>query len=126
MSATILVIDSDAAVVSAYKRTLERHGYEILGASSAKEGLQILTKERPEAVIQDVRVPGPLSASFLMRVKALYPSLPVIAVTAFSTTFTEADAKRAGANGYFVKPFDVHSLIEKLQDMAVSCKGRGR
>jgi CheY-like chemotaxis protein len=77
-----------------------------------------LKKKKPQALILDIQVPGPQGMELLRESKALYSSLPVIVITAYSTSFTEADAKREGADGYFTKPFDLDALIEKLKAVA--------
>lgn len=68
-------------------------------------------------MILDIQLPKPQSLSLLREAKKLYPSLPVITMTAYSTSFTEADALRAGADAYFIKPFDLNSFVRKLKMM---------
>lgn len=120
MPATVLVIDSDSGVVNAFGKSLERQGFAVCGTSSVSEGLQALRQLQPRALILDIQAPGPPGLELLREVRALYPSLPIIATTAYSTSFTGADAKRAGADGYFVKPFDYQALIDKLKAVVFS------
>ncbi|MCG3119373.1 MAG: hypothetical protein ALAOOOJD_01765 [bacterium] len=123
MRATVLVIDSDSGVVNAFGKSLERQGFAVWGTSSVRDGLQALRQLKPRALILDIQAPGPPGIELLREVRALYPALPIIATTAYSTSFTAADAKQAGADGYFVKPFDYQALIDKLK--AVVCSHTG-
>jgi DNA-binding response OmpR family regulator len=116
--ATVLVIDSDLGIVNAFGKSLGRQGFEVYGATSPDEGWEFLRKKQPQALILDIQVPGQQELQFLRKSKALYASLPVIVITAYSTSFTEADARREGADGYFPKPFDLDALIEKLKAVA--------
>ncbi len=116
--ATVLVIDSDLGVVNAFRKSLGRQGFVVYGATSPDEGWEFLKQKKTQALILDIQVPGPQEIQFLRKSKALYASLPVIVITAYSTSFTEADAKREGADGYFTKPFDLDALIEKLKAVA--------
>jgi hypothetical protein len=59
----------------------------------------------------------PQSLSLLREAKKLYPALPIIVITAYSTSFTKAEAMREGADAYFVKPFDLRAFVRKLQAM---------
>jgi DNA-binding response OmpR family regulator len=68
-------------------------------------------------LILDIQLPKPQSISLLREAKKLYPALPIIAITAYSTSFTKTDAIREGADAYFVKPFDLSALVRKLQAM---------
>jgi DNA-binding NtrC family response regulator len=115
MHVAVLIIDSDDGVVNAFVKTLGRHNFIVYVASSTSQALYTLKKRKVHAVIADIRVPGPPGIDLLRTIKALYPSLPVIVVTAYSTSFTEPDAVREGADGYFVKPFDLNALIQKLK-----------
>jgi two-component system response regulator HydG len=115
MLTSVLVIDSDLGVLDAFKTSLSRWGFVVAGFASIAQGFEALKKEQPQALILDIQLPKPQSLSLLREAKKLYPSLPVITLTAYSTSFTEADALRAGADAYFVKPFDFNSFIRKLK-----------
>lgn len=126
MPASVLIIDSDAGVINAFVKTLGRHGFLVLVASSASQGLEILRNRRPHVLILDIQGSAPAGVELLREVKALYPSLPIIAMTAYSTSFTETDAIREGADGYFAKPFDLDALVEKLQAVAQKASSKTR
>ncbi|MGH7596572.1 MAG: response regulator [bacterium] len=117
MLASVLVIDSDLGVVNAFKKTLSHWGFAVAGVDSFNHGLEVLKKGKPQVLILDIQIPKPQSISLLREVKKLYPTLPVITMTAYSTSFTEADAIREGADAYFVKPFDLEAFVRKLRIM---------
>ncbi|HHT9158062.1 MAG TPA: response regulator, partial [Candidatus Tripitaka californicus] len=56
--AKILIVDDDPDIVEAMRMPLEANHYQVVSASSAKEGLQKVLKERPDLVILDVMLPG--------------------------------------------------------------------
>src|SRR5574341_884483 len=114
-SAPILIIDSDAGVVNAFSKSLGRQGFVVYGTTSARTGRAVLQEKQPHALVVDIQVPESQGLELLREAKILYPSVPVIVITAYSTSFTEIDAWREGADGYFVKPFDLQALIEKLR-----------
>lgn len=113
--ASILIIDSDAGVISAFGKSLGRQGFVVYGTTSAFEGWKVLQTKQPQALILDIPFPESQGIELLREAKVLYPALPIIVITRYSTSFTAADAKREGADGYFVKPFDPQALLEKIQ-----------
>ena len=119
---SVLVIDGDVGVLNAFKKSLPRWGFVVSGFSSTAEGFEILKQKRPQALILDIELRKPQNISLLREVKKLYPSLPVFTMTAYSTSFTEADAIRQGADGYFVKPFDLYALIRQLKTAVKNSK----
>lgn len=114
---SILVIDNDIGVLNAFKKALPHWGFTVAGFDSISRGFEVLQKNKPQALILDIQLPKPQSISLLREAKKLYPTLPIIAITAYSTSFTEADAIREGADAYFIKPFDVNALVQKLKLM---------
>lgn len=115
MLASVLIIDTDAGVANAFVQALSQYGFAVIQALSTQQGLDALHEKKPQALILDVCIPGSPSVEFLREVKALYPALPIIVVTAYSTSFTEAKAQREGVAGYFAKPFNLNALVEKLK-----------
>lgn len=118
MPISVLVIDADVSIVDAFEKVLGRQGFVILRAYSAPAGLEILRQREVDAVIIDICVPGAPDVAFLREIKALYSKLPIVVMTAYSTSFTHADAMREGASGYFVKPFDLSDLVRTLKKVA--------
>ncbi|MDZ7343236.1 MAG: response regulator [candidate division KSB1 bacterium] len=122
MSYSVMVIDTDIGVVKAFKTALPRWGFLVAGFTSMARGFEALKKEKPQALILDIQLSKPQSISLLREAKKLYASVPIIVITAYSTSFTEAQAIREGADGYFVKPIDLHALVRKLEAVINSTK----
>ena len=58
-------------------------------------------------LVSDIRMPGGSGLELLERVKARYPGLPVIIMTAYSDLESAVAAFQGGAFEYLPKPFDV-------------------
>jgi DNA-binding NtrC family response regulator len=101
--------------LNAFKISLPRSGFVISPFVSIIQGFEALKMKRPQVLILDIQLLEPQSVALLREARKFYPTLPIIATTAYSTSFTEADAIRNGANGYFVKPFDLDALIQQLK-----------
>ena len=78
---TILCIDDDDGVLSYHRALLERRGYEVLTADSAKQGLQIAEGCGLAAVIVDYHMPEMNGHEVATRIKRLRPDTPIVMVS---------------------------------------------
>jgi len=74
----ILCIDDDPAIRSYEKALLERSGYSVTTAASARDGLVLVTTCEFDAVILDYGMPGMNGCDAAFEIKRLRPDLPVI------------------------------------------------
>ncbi len=85
------------------KRSLEGSGHETWCATNGYELLEHLKQEIPDLVLTDLLMEGLGGLEVLAQVKALYPTLPVIVVTADVQETTQAKCKALGAVAVFPK-----------------------
>ena len=58
MAATILIVEDEHAVARPLQYALQQEGYDVALARSGEEGLEIATRQAPDLVVLDVRLPG--------------------------------------------------------------------
>jgi DNA-binding NtrC family response regulator len=114
----ILIIDDDRQLCLSFSKILSQDGYSTATAYSGREGLEQTKALQPDLVILDIRLPDMSGIEVFDRIHALFPKLPVIIITAFSTTETAIGAIQKGAYDYIYKPFDVPEML-KLVEKAV-------
>lgn len=73
--ATILYVDDEEINLRIFKNTF-RKDYVVFNANSAKQGLEILLKEKIDVVITDQRMPRMTGLEFLREVNKRFPSIP--------------------------------------------------
>jgi CheY-like chemotaxis protein len=78
---TILCIDDDDGVLSYHRALLERRGYEVLTAASARQGLQIAKLCDVAAVILDYHMPEMNGHEVASEIKRIRPQIPIIMVS---------------------------------------------
>jgi len=78
---TILCIDDDDGVLSYHRALLERRGYDVLTADSARQGLQIAEVCSIAAVVVDYHMPGMNGHEVATRIKRLRPKTPIVMVS---------------------------------------------
>jgi DNA-binding NtrC family response regulator len=116
MVATIFLVDDDDGSRDAMKRTLERVGYTLKAFPSAEEALERLRGGDPvDAVVSDVRMPGMDGYEFLREVRAEFPKLPFLLVTANADVADAVSALQEGADDYLTKPVKMQELRQRVQ-----------
>jgi two-component system nitrogen regulation response regulator GlnG len=110
-SASILVVDDDAAVAWALEQALASEGYRVLLAADAAAARRHIARQRPDLVITDVRMPGESGLDLLADLKTRHPHLPVVVSTAHGTVETAVAAVQRGAFDYLPKPVDLARLL---------------
>ncbi len=114
---TILVVEDDSALRE-FLCTALADEFEVAGAVSGEEAVELARRLRPDVVLLDVMLPG-LSGLDVVRVIRSDPSLrdtPVLVMTAFSE-IDAGDAEAAGANRFLAKPFDLQQLTAAVRDL---------
>ncbi len=114
-TATIMIVDNDAAVCWALEQVLKGQGYGVVVAADAAAARRSIKRQRPDLVITDVRMPGESGLDLLAALKAEHPSLPVVVTTAHGTMETAVEAVRRGAFDYMPKPLDLDRTIDLVR-----------
>jgi two-component system, NtrC family, response regulator AtoC len=105
----ILVVDDEAGPRESLK-AIFWNTYRVLTAESASEALKLLKASPVDLVLLDILMPGRDGIDFLQEIRTIYPDLPVIMVSAVTSTNTMAEAIRLGAVDFVSKPFDVADI----------------
>jgi DNA-binding NtrC family response regulator len=113
----ILLVDDDVEVLKALKKVLEKVGFEVLPYSDAPSAMRFIndTKKQFDLVITDVSMPGMSGTAFLNSVKAAFPKVPVIIITAFGDWGQYMETITNGACEYLNKPLDKTELLTAVR-----------
>ena len=113
---TILVVDDDARMLRALEKVLGVEGMDVIPAFEACEAVEILTRrqKRIDLVITDLRMPFVTGITLLYAIHQIFPSLPVIVLTAFGNPEVRAECLQQGAVAFLEKPVKSQKLIETV------------
>jgi nitrogen regulation protein NR(I) len=112
---SILIIDDDDQLRKSFHKLLKEEGYYSECAASGEAGLKIIEKKIPDLVILDMRLPGMNGFETFQVIHEIEPRLPVIIMTAYSTTETAIKATKMGAFDYILKPFDIPDMLTVIK-----------
>ena len=109
----ILVVDDHFEMLEFLRSMLElsNQDCEVLAVPSAEEGLLELRRAQFDLLITDVRLPGMSGFDLVRRIKTLGRDLPVIMITAYSSSQGKKEAAELGVYRYFQKPLDTDSVL---------------
>ena len=106
----LLIVDDELHVRESLSRWFIEDGYEVETASSGKEALTMLGRQRYDAVITDIRMPGMDGLYLQRRIREVNPKVAIILITAYASVSTAVQALKEGAYDYVTKPFDPEAL----------------
>ncbi len=114
ISSALLVIDPDASVRQLFERIFRASNVQVLTASSASEGLELLHQHRPDVVILDIVLPDRSGLKVYKQINEIDAKLPVIFITAGGTSDTAIEAMKLGAYDYLLKPLNVAQIRDTV------------
>jgi two-component system response regulator PilR (NtrC family) len=109
--ARVLVVDDERSMRELLSILLRRDGYEVLIADDGAAALEVLTRERIDILITDLRMPEMNGVDLLREAKRVAPDTVCIIMTAFASTETAVEALRLGAADYVNKGPSVASEV---------------
>jgi putative two-component system response regulator len=107
----VLVVDDETYIQEILKATLEQEGFECVVAGNADSALASLTSRNFDVALCDIRMPGKPGMELLREIKAGFPEVVVIMITALDSTGTAIESMRLGAYDYIVKPFNLDQVL---------------
>jgi len=115
--ATVLVVDDDAASLSALFECLRRAGYRVLVAQDGASALERAEHGRPALILLDVMMPELDGFATCRRLKAnpTTADIPVLFLTALTDTTEKLKGFEAGAVDYLTKPFQWEEVLARVR-----------
>jgi DNA-binding response OmpR family regulator len=110
-SASILVVEDDAAMRDLLAEELGDAGYTVAAAAGASSGLEMARAGRYDLIITDLRMPEMDGFDLIRGVVALPEAPHVVMITAFGSIETAIRAVKLGAYDYITKPFEMEELL---------------
>lgn len=114
----LLLIEDDEAVANVIADAFSSQGHETVIKYSGEDGLAYLTRERPDAVVLDVRLPRLNGVAVLRQIRSTDPTLPVIIMTGLATPGEIAEVRRLGVAEIIEKPLLLRNFSEALARIA--------
>jgi two-component system phosphate regulon response regulator PhoB len=117
MEDTVLIVEDEADVVDLLRYNLSKAGFGVLIASDGLKGLEIARKNRPNAVVLDLRLPQMDGYAVCKALKndSDTAALPIVILTARGEPSERVHGLEIGADDYMTKPFSPRELVLRVQ-----------
>ena len=110
----IMIVDDEPMMVSFIEKILIDEGYRIVTAGDGNTALQLISKEEPDLILLDIRMPGADGVSTLERIRQL-TNAPVIMVTGLGGDDLIERSIDTGADDFIRKPFRPNELLARIK-----------
>lgn len=111
----VLIVEDELDMAFNYERILQGSGMKCLICTEPREVIRLVSLERPDMILCDLRMPEIDGMELLERIKTEWPALPVIIITGYATIDVAVEAMRKGASDFLAKPFPPDELLLKVQ-----------
>ena len=106
----ILIIEDDTDIHNLIKEVLTKESYKTIDAYSGTEAILLLEKEKIDLILLDLMLPGLNGEEIIQKVK----DIPIIVISAKTSTEDKVSVLLSGANDYLTKPFDSKELVARV------------
>ncbi len=114
-SPVVLVVDDEARILSALRRSLRREGYEILTAETGEEALRVLDERPVELILSDQKMPGMSGVQFLAEAARRRPEALRMLITGWTAEIPREQLEELGVCALITKPWDDEKLKATLR-----------
>src|SRR5277367_3666376 len=117
MSAKLLIVEDEAALVVALRDRLRKEGHEVSAAKDGLSGLERATGETFDLIILDLMLPGQSGLAICQKLRQLGSNVPILMLTARRQTMDKVVGLRTGADDYLTKPFQMAELLARIDSL---------
>lgn len=115
MRKRIQVVEDDSHIARILASGLRYKGYEVNVAYTGAKALKDMGDTLPDAAIIDVMLPDIDGFEVCRRLRARYPHLPILLLTAKNAVIDKIEGLDSGADDYITKPFDFDELLARIR-----------
>ncbi|MFN3655908.1 MAG: HAMP domain-containing protein [Pseudolabrys sp.] len=115
---TVLLVDDDARNIFALSSVLERHGMNVLTATTGREAIELINGQPNIAIVlMDIMMPEMDGYETIMQIRddGRFRRLPIVALTAKAMKGDREKCLEAGASDYLAKPVNTEQLLTVLR-----------
>lgn len=115
-TATILLVDDEAAFAASNAKLLSNRGYDVRTAHDGQSALRLLAEREADVVVLDIRMPEMDGIAVLSRIRADFPMVEVILLSGQTTFEAAVKGLKLGAGDYLTKPCRIDDLVRKIDE----------
>ncbi|MBA3344474.1 MAG: response regulator [Gemmatimonadales bacterium] len=110
----VLLIEDEPQMRRFLRATLRAHGYQVVEAGSAREGLAQVAGRNPEVILLDLGLPDRDGLEVTREIRR-FATIPIIVISARGQEHDKVTALDLGADDYLTKPFGASELLARIR-----------
>jgi two-component system, OmpR family, KDP operon response regulator KdpE len=110
----VLVIEDEAQMLRFLRTSLAAHGYRVIEAKTAEEGLRQATAYNPDLALLDLGLPDQDGLIVIQRLRE-WSAIPILVISARGGDEDKLEALDGGADDYLTKPFSTVELLARMR-----------
>ena len=118
----ILLVDDEQELVDYLAKRLRKKGHEVVGVTSGKEAIALVTAQIFDVAVLDLKMPEMDGIEVLKHLKEAQPYLQVVMLTGHGSMDSALESGRHDAFRFLVKPYEFENLQETLDEANASKK----
>jgi len=116
LNGDILIVEDDVAIARLMELYLKKEGFTVVGCSDGDEAIRLLQENAYRLLVLDRMLPGKRGMEILrwLRKQESLATLPVLMITALSSTEEKVHGLKEGADDYLPKPFEPEEMVARV------------
>lgn len=111
----VLVVDDESTLAELMSMALRMEKWDVRTALDGQSAVRVAREFRPDVVVLDVMLPDFNGFEVLRRMRADFPALPVLFLTAKDAVEDRIAGLTAGGDDYVTKPFSLEEVVLRLR-----------
>ncbi|MEA3361480.1 MAG: response regulator [Thermodesulfobacteriota bacterium] len=111
----ILFVDDDVNVLRSYERSLRKTPWRILTVNGAEKALEILSKEKIDLIVTDIKMPGIHGFELIRKIREKHGSLPIIVCSGYHGMEEDIEIQFHDVAAFLEKPVNMEALGKKIK-----------
>lgn len=111
-----LLVDDNELYLTTLRRSLQKRGFETLGAQDGEQALALAREHRPEFALVDLRIGEQSGLELIAPLRAIREDMRILLVTGYASVATAVEAIKRGADNYLMKPVTADAIVRALFD----------
>lgn len=115
----VLVVEDNKDNLRLITYALRRADFEVIGAETGIDGVELALKEIPFFIVMDINLPDidGFEAAKRIRAEEKGRDIPIIAITSYAMAGDREKILDVGCNGYFEKPIDPILIVDQMLEV---------
>jgi len=122
---TVLLVDDEEEFLASTGKVLQRRDFKVITASSGREALDVLGRQKVDVVVIDMKMPGMDGEAVFEEIRQIWPGLPVIVLTGHDSVTQAFEMTKRGVFDYLLKPCEIDNLSAKIREAAAQFRNIG-